>query len=157
MKFFARINLLVPVLGVASLCAATANAATQPADPCSLLSPAQVGSALGGTFSAPMKTVAPRPFRNTVSGTDCEYHGSGSLLFRIYFDPSDGDATKLFAQLKMWFGAGSTATSGIGDEGYFDKDGALHVRKGNVRFYLEASKGKQAALTTLGKLLAGEL
>ena len=155
MKFFARINLIVVALGAAALCSATANAATQPADPCSLLSPAQVGSALGETFKAPVKTVAPRPFMNTVQGTDCQY--SGKVLFRIYYDPSVAASTDLFARLKLWFGQGSTATSGIGDEGYFDKEGALHVRKGNVRFYIEAGSGKQVALTALGRTVVGEL
>jgi hypothetical protein len=152
-------TLLYVAMFAGYLFAASAHGATAPADPCSLLTPVQVGSTMGGTYVAPQKTVAPRPYRNTVEGTDCTYrrsNGSGDLLFRVYFDPSAGDATTLFAKLKIFFGAGTPA-SGIGDEAYFDEKGALHARKGNVRFYLEAEAGKQAALTTLGGIVAGEL
>jgi hypothetical protein len=52
----------------------------------------------------------------------------------------------------------STPASAIGDEAYFDHAGALHARKGNVRFYLDIGTDKQqAALTKLGKIVAGEL
>ena len=138
------------------LSAAPAQAATQPSDPCSLLTPAQVGSALGATYAAPSKSVAPRPYPSSGPGTDCRYTGRTELLFRIYYDGSAGDATTLFAKLKMFFGNGTPA-SGIGDEAYFDKDGALHARKGNVRFFLSAGNGQQAALTKLGAMVAGQL
>ena len=113
---------------------------------------------MGGTYVAPQEKGAPRPYRNTVEGTDCTYrrgNGSGDLLFRVYFDPSAGDATTLFAKLKMFYGPLTPAS--VGDEAYFDGKGALHARKGNVRFYLEAGEGKQAALTTLGGIVAGQL
>jgi len=135
-----------------------AHAATEPPDPCALLTPAQVGSALGGAYVAPQKRVAPRPYANTAQGTDCLYtrhSGGGDLLFRIYFDSSAGEAATLFSKLKMFYGPPTPAS--IGDEGYFDGEGALHARKGNVRFYLEAGNGKQAALTTLGGIVAGQL
>ena len=138
------------------LFAASAHAATEPSDPCSLLTPAQVGSALGATYAAPSKSVAPRPYPSSGPGTDCRYSGRTELLFRIYYDGSAGDATTLFAKLKMFFG-NSTPASGIGDEAYFDKDGALHARKGNVRFFLSAGNGQQAALTKLGEMVAGQL
>ncbi len=134
----------------------SAHAATEPPDPCSLLTPAQVGSALGATYAAPSKSVAPRPFPSSRPGTDCRYNGKTELLFRVYYDGSASDATTLFAKLKMFFGTGTPAP-GIGDEAYFDKNDALHARKGNVRFYLDAGKGKQAALTTLGGIVAGQL
>lgn len=158
MRFTVKTPLPFGALLAAYLVAASAHAATAPADPCSLLTPAQVGSALGGTYVAPKETVAPRPYRNTVEGTDCTYrrtNGTGDLLFRIYFDPSAGDATTLFAKLKMFYGPATPAS--IGDEAYFDGNAALHARKGNVRFYLEAEAGKEAALTTLGGIVAGHL
>ncbi len=137
--------------------AAAAHAATEPPDPCSLLTPAQAGSALQATYSAPSKSVAPRPFATAVTGTDCRYSGPNQLWFRIYFDGSARDATTLFAKLSSFYGP-NTPASGIGDEAYFDKRGALHARKGNVRFYLDAGSDKmQAALTKLGQMVAGEL
>jgi hypothetical protein len=88
--------------------------------------------------------VAPRPYASSGPGTDCRDNGRTELLFRVYYDGSASDATTLFARLKVFFGSGTPA-SGIGDEAYFDKSDALHARKGNVRFYLEAGKGNEAA------------
>jgi hypothetical protein len=144
------------VLFAVYLFAPSAHAATEPPDPCALLTPAQVGSALGATYAAPSKSAAPRPYPESGPGTDCRYSGKTELLFRIYYDGSASDATTLFAKLKMFFGT-STPASGIGDEAYFDENGALHVRKGNVRFFLDAGNGKQAALNKLGGIVAGKL
>jgi hypothetical protein len=83
-----------------------------------------------------VKSVAPRPLANSVVGTDCRYNGRNPLWFRIYYDGSANDATTLFAKLKVFYSP-NTPASGIGDEAYFDKEGALHVRKDNVRFYLK--------------------
>ena len=134
-----------------------ASGATAPADPCTLLTAAAVSQATGATYNPPHASVAPRPFANTAQGTDCRYEGGGDqLLFRIYFDPSAADATSLFARLKMFFGT-PTAVSGIGDEAYLDERGALHARKGNVRYYLEMGENKAAQIKALGSLVAGEL
>jgi hypothetical protein len=135
-----------------------ARAADAPADPCSLLTPAAVSTALGDTFGAPQKSIAPRPFANTVQGTDCHYataNGRHELLFRIYFDRSAAEATDLHARLKMFFGSGATEAA-VGDEAYFDKNHSLHVRKGNVRFFL-SDGNDQKKLTALGNVVAGRL
>lgn len=98
-----------------------------------------------------------RPFANTVEGTDCRYSGRNPLWFRIYYDGSASDATALFAKLSAFYSP-NTPASGIGDEAYFDKQGALHARKGNVRFYINiGTKGQQAAVTNLGQMVAGQL
>jgi hypothetical protein len=134
------------------------NAATSPADPCSLLSPAVVSGTLGDSFGAPQKSIAPRPFPNTVEGTDCRYatsNGHHELLFRVYFDHSTAEATDLHARLKMYFGTGSTPGV-VGDEAYFDKNHSLHARKGNVRFFLSDGDDEKK-LTALGNVVAGQL
>lgn len=138
--------------------ATCARAATAPADPCSLLPAATVSKTAGASFGAPRASVAPRPFANTVQGTDCNYAGGGGryLLFRIYFDPSAGDATALFAKLRMFYSP-STPVPGVGDDAYLDAKGALHARKGNVRFYLEMGQGNEAPVKALGAFVAGEL
>ncbi len=41
----------------------------------------------------------------------------------------------LFAKLSKYFGT-PTPIAGLGDEAYFDEAHGLHVRKGNVRFYI---------------------
>jgi hypothetical protein len=51
---------------------------------------------------------------------------------------------------------------GVGDEAYFDKEHAIHVRKGKVRYYLnlsssENSAAKEKQLTELAKEVAGKL
>ncbi len=139
------------------LFADAAHAATEPPDPCSLLTPAQVSSVMQATYTAAVKTVAPRPFANSVQGTDCRYNGRNPLWFRIYYDGSANDATSLFAKLKVFYSP-NTPASGIGDEAYFDKEGALHARKGNVRFYIIVGTDKQqAAVTKLAGFVAGQL
>ncbi len=142
---------------VAACAIPAAHAATAPADPCSLLSPAQVSKAMGQTYGAPAKSVAPRPFANTVQGTDCTYSagGSGEVLFRIYFDPSAAAATDLFAKLKMFYSPGRPVP-GVGDDTYFDPRHGIHVRKGNVRFFLSGGDNEKA-LTDLATQVAAQL
>jgi hypothetical protein len=149
---------LVAVLFVFTmLSAAPASATNAPADPCSLLPAATVSSTFGDTYGSPQKSAAPRPFPNTVEGTDCHYatsNGRHELLFRIYFDHSVAEATQLHAKLKMWFGAHSTPAT-VGDEAYMDANHALHVRKGNVRFFLDGPDPNK--LTALGNAIARQL
>jgi hypothetical protein len=140
-----------------------ARATDSPMDPCSLLTAAQVSSALGATYGAPEKSVAPRPFMNTVQGTDCKYKaasGQDQALFRMYFDGSAAQATDLHARLKSFFGKDSTPAT-VGDEAYVDKGDAIHVRKGNVRYFLSISHGDtpsgRAQILALAALVAGEL
>ena len=153
-----RQSLVLVVLLSATGLVQIARAADAPADPCSLLTPAAVSTALGDSFGAPQKSVAPRPFANTVQGTDCHYataNGRHELLFRVYFDHSAAEATALHSKLKMFFGSGSTAAA-VGDEAYFDKNHALHVRKGNVRFFLSDGDDEKK-LTFLGNVVAAQL
>ena len=147
-----------------ALCAACpAHAGEPPADLCSLLPAADVSKALGHPYDAPQKSVAPRPFANTNTGTDCNYlsKSSGKLWFRVYVDPSPAAAGELFAKLSMWYGT-PTPVKGIGDEAYFDKEHAIHVRKGKVRYYLNLSSSesaweKEKQLTALTSAVAGKL
>jgi hypothetical protein len=134
-----------------------------PGDPCSLLTAAQVSSTLGDKYGAPEKSAAPRPFANTVQGTDCQYKtasGQDQVLFRVYFDVSAAQATDLHTRLKMFFGKDSTPAN-VGDEAYVDKHAAIHVRKGNVRYFLAISHGDTPSgrkqILTLAALVAGEL
>jgi hypothetical protein len=153
---FGKSSLLVAWLLAGVSAVPLAKAATAPADPCSLLSAAQVSTALGKAYGAPQRSVAPRPFSNTVQGTDCTYSGTGgSLLFRIYFDPSPAAATDLFAKLKMFYSP-PTPVPGLGDEAYFDPRHGIHVRKGNVRFFISAGDDEKP-LTNLATQVAGQL
>lgn len=115
-----------------------------------------VSAATGRTYGPPASTVAPNPYPNSGKGTDCRYNGDGgTLLFRIYFDSSTEVATGLFNQLKMFFPPESSP-SGLGDDAYFDRHDGLHVRKGNVRFFLSGHPNN-AQLQALAALIAGRL
>jgi hypothetical protein len=140
-----------------------AKATDAPRDPCSLLTAAQVSSTLGDQYAAPQKSTAPRPFANTAQGTDCQYKsagGHGQVLFRVYFDSSAAQATDLHARLKTFFGKDS-APANAGDEAYVDSKSAIHVRKGNVRYFLSISHGDtadgQKEILALATLVAGEV
>jgi hypothetical protein len=140
-----------------------ARATDSPKDPCSLLTAAQVSSTLGDKYGAPEKSVAPRPFPNTVQGTDCRYKtasGQDQVLFRVYFDVSAAQATDLHTRLKTFYGKDSTPAT-VGDEAYVDKDAAIHVRKGNGRYFLTISHGDTPSgrkqILALAALVAGEL
>ena len=153
---FGRITMRVAGLLAVACAVPLAKAATAPADPCSLLSAAQVSSAMGKTFSAPEKSVAPRPFANTVQGQIV----SIQAVERVFcsgssFDPSPKAATDLFAKLKMFYSP-PTPVPGLGDEAYFDPHHGIHVRKGNVRFFLSPGKNEKR-LTNLATLVAGQL
>ena len=128
---------LIAATFVVTACAVhSARAAEPPADLCSLLPAAEVSKTLERAYDSPQKSVAPRPFPNTATGTDCNYHAKGSKLwFRAYVDPSPSAASELFAKLSKFYGR-QTPITGLGDEAYFDEEHGLHVRKGKVRFYI---------------------
>ena len=143
--------------------ACPARAGEPPAELCSLLPVADVSKALGHTYDAPQKSIAPRPFANTNTGTDCNYlsKDNGKLWFRAYVDPSPAAAGELFAKLSVWYGT-PRPVKGVGDEAYFDKEHAIHVRKGKVRYYLNLSSSENASekekqLTALASEVAGKL
>src|SRR6266851_5454187 len=128
-----------------------------PADLCSLLPAAVLSKTLGSTYGAPKESVAPRPFANTAQGTDCSYESPHErFLLRAYVDPSSAAAADLFARLKGFFGKGSTAVAGVGDEAYLDKDRGLHVRKGKVRFFIGGSASDKQ-LSDLANGVVGQL
>ncbi len=128
-----------------------------PADLCSLLPAAVLSKTLGSTYRAPKESVAPRPFANTAQGTDCSYESPHDrFLLRAYVDPSPAAAAELFARLKSFFGKGSTAVAGVGDEAYMDTSHGLHVRTGKVRFFISGA-GTDKQLTDLANGIVGQL
>lgn len=57
------------------------------------------------------------------------------MLFRAYVDPSPSAAKELFAKLKLFYSP-PTPVADLGDEAYFDPRHSIHVRKGQVRFFI---------------------
>ncbi len=157
MSFFSKVSLSAVFLLVLASAAVTASATTAPSDPCSLLAASAVNTATsGGSYGTPQSTVAPKPYPSSGPGADCHYaDGSHSLLFRIYFDSSPDVATGLFNQLKMFFPPESSP-SGPWDDAYFDRQNGLHVRKGNVRFFLSGHPSNPQ-LQAFAALIVGRL
>jgi hypothetical protein len=158
-----RNRLLIAAAFLVTSCAVhSARASEPPADLCALLPAAEVSKTLGKAYDSPEKSVAPRPYANTATGTDCNYPAKGSKLwFRAYVDPSPSAAAELFAKLGKFYSP-QTPVAGLGDEAYFDPQHALHVRKGKVRFYLNLDPVDSAAtvekqLKDLASRVAGRL
>jgi len=155
-------SLIAATLLVATWAVRPASAAEPPSDLCSLLPAAEVSKTLGRAYDSPQKSVAPRPFANTATGTDCNYLAKGSKLwFRAYVDPSPSAATELFARLSKFYGR-QTPVTGLGDEAYIDEAHALHARKGKVRFYLnldpiDSAPAVEKELKDLGSWVAARL
>src|ERR1700681_4285733 len=136
MAHFSKLSLIATIFFLGTCAVHPARAADPLGNLCSLLPAAEVSKTLGRSYDSPQKGVAPRPFPNTATGTDCNYLAKGSKLwFRAYVDPSSSAAADLFAKLAKFDGT-PTPITGLGDEAYFDEDHALHVRKGKVRFYI---------------------
>jgi len=112
-----------------------------PSDICSLLSPQQLQKTLGQPFTVPRKITAPPAYSGQPAGTNCAFTGqkSGSTVVTliVYVDRSPAEAKQTFDKLSAWFPA-TSKPSGIGDSAYMDKNHAIHVLKGSVRYFISA-------------------
>jgi hypothetical protein len=119
-----------------------AGAKEPPSDVCSLLTPQLLQKTLGQPFGAPEKSTAPAAYRGQPSGTNCNFSeqkgGSLGVRFIVYVDRSPAEAKQTFEKLSVFFPAESKP-SGIGDSAYIDNNHAIHVLKGNVRFFINVS------------------
>src|ERR1700690_1545315 len=106
MAYLRQLSLIAATFLVTICAVHSARASEPPADLCSLLPVAEVSKTLGQTYDAPQKSVAPRPFANTNTGTDCNYlsKNGSKLWFRAYVDPSPSAAADLFARLSKFYG-----------------------------------------------------
>ena len=158
MAHWNKLSFIGAIVAVFICAAPSARAADPPPDLCSLLPAADLSKITGESYSAPQKTVAPRPFPNTVEGADCVYKSSkGSrLLLRLYADPSPAAATDLFTRLSKYFSP-PKPVSGVGDQAYFDPDHGLHVRKGRVRYYIQMHEFSEKLSVDIARQIAGRL
>lgn len=106
----------------------------QPADPCALLPAATVSQMLQHPFAAPKASAVPS-LTGKGQRMDCMYYDSSraTVWFGIFFDHSASDANRGLAMFKD---PRSKAVPGVGDDAFFDRQGELHVRKGNVWFFV---------------------
>ena len=154
-----RMKALLIAAIFAGLAWGTAAATQPPADLCSLLPAAQINKITGQGYGSPQKTVAPRPYANTVEGADCTYKdskGSGGILFRAYADPSASEAASLFAKLGLFYSP-QTPVAGLGDKAYFDRHHGLHVLKGRVRFFIDMDKFDEKQAKAFAAYIASQL
>jgi hypothetical protein len=164
MTHLRKFLLVVATIALSAYAAGSTEPREPPGDLCSLLSAAEVSKTLGQTYDAPQTSVAPRPFPNTNTGTDCNYlsKSGNKLWFRAYVDSSPSEAAELFTKLSKFYGT-PKPVKGLGDEAYFDQEDALHVRKGKVRFYINLStmqtfnQTKEKQIRALANVVAGRL
>lgn len=129
-----------------------------PSDVCSLIAPQQLQKTLGEPFGFPVKNTAPPAYSGQAPGTNCLYadqkSGRHEVVFIIYVDRSPAEAKKTFEKLSALYPAISKP-SGIGSSAYIDKNHAIHVLKGSVRFFISAASGaSDAAVEKQAKDLA---
>lgn len=120
-----------------------------PADVCSLLGAQQLQKTLGEPFGFPVKDTAPPAYSGQAPGTNCLYadqkSGRHKVVFIVYADRSPAEAKQTFAKLSVFYPALSKP-SGIGNSAYIDKNHAIHVLKGSVRFFINAASGASDAV-----------
>ena len=158
----ARLILAVPFLTLVAQ-APAARAQQAPSDLCAWLTPAQLQKTLGQQFGAPSRSAAPPAYGKKPWGTSCRYSGAngGSLevLFIAYVESSPTVAKATFEKLSMFYSP-NTKVDGIGDEAYIDRQGAIHVLKGKVRYFISIdtdSPARQKEVRDLATQVAAEL
>jgi hypothetical protein len=119
-----------------------------PSDVCSLLVPQQLQKTLGQPYGAPEKATAPPAYSGQQPGTTCRYSdqksGRHAVVLIVYVDRSPTEAKETFDKLSAWYPATSKPSS-IGDSAYIDKNHAIHVLKGSVRFFINVASGDSDA------------
>ncbi len=134
------------ILGFASVLTSSAAWAKEPpSDLCSLLTPAQLEKTIGRPFTMAEKKAAPPAFRNQPEGMNCGFSSTNEgaqihVTLIAYADASAAQAKENFDRLAMYFQPKSKPA--IGDSAYIDGEGAIHVLKGKVRFYIEVDPAR---------------
>jgi hypothetical protein len=126
---------------------------------CSMLTSAQIQKVIGQPFGAPTATPAPPAYAKQSWGSTCSYSsqkgGHVTVGFIVYVNASPSEAKQTFDKLSMWYPAKSKPT--IGDSAYIDKDGAIHVLKGKVRYYISLDPKNEKQLKDLAASVAARI
>ena len=152
---------IVVILGAIlfALGATRAASAAPAAGGCSMLTPAQIEKVLGQPFGAPAETKALPAYGNQPWGSHCEYSSQKSsnatVTFIVYVDASPSEAKQTFDKLAFWFRPKSKPA--IGDEAYIDAQGAIHVLKGKVRYYISLDPQNEKQIKDLATSVAGRI
>lgn len=151
--------LLRMVLCLTALAAPSLAFAAPPTDGCSMLTPAQIEKVLGQPFGVPTETKAPPAYGGQPWGSHCEYSSQKTtrahVIFIAYVDASDSDAKQTFEKLSAWYSPNSKVL--VGDEAYLDRQHAIHVLKGKVRYYVSISPDNEKQTIGLATAIAGRI
>ncbi len=140
---------------------AAASAKELPTDRCALLPTSELRKVLGGSFAAPASSVAPPAFAGLPPGTHCDYSGAsggGDVVLIVYVDPTAATAKDTFQKLMPYYSVTSSPPH-LGDIAYIDRDNAIHVLDGKVRFYISVTPTPTGSkpLVDLATFVAKEL
>jgi hypothetical protein len=130
-----------------------------PADGCSMLPSSLLDKTLGRSFGKPSESKWPPAYGQQPWGSNCQYSSrpaGTSVDFIVYIDASPQAAKQTFESLKTWFPPASM-TAGIGDSAYIDKNGAIHVLKGKVRYFISMHPANEAHLKAVAAGVATRL
>jgi hypothetical protein len=126
-----------------------AEAKDLPSDICSLLGAQQLQKTFGQPFGAASKSSAPPAYLGQAAGTNCGYSSERGapidITLIVYVDRSPAEAKQTFEKLSAFYPA-TSKPSGIGDSAYIDKEHAIHVLKGKVRYYISVSSNAADAV-----------
>jgi len=154
-----RLVLVLTAVSIFAACTARITSAAPAASGCSMLTPAQIEKVLGQPFGAPAETKALPAYGNQPWGSHCEYSSQKSsnatVTFIVYVDASPSDAKQTFDKLAFWFRPKSKPA--IGDEAYIDAQGAIHVLKGKVRYYISLDPQNEKQIKDLATSVAGRI
>lgn len=159
MNWKSTMSLNLAAFLVFALCAAKMAKAALPADACSTLSASQIEKTLGQTFNAPDVSKWPPAFGKQPWGTKCEYNSKNTpemdVTLILYVDASTSEAKQTFDKLSLWFPPKSKEA--IGDSAYLDGNHAIHVLKGNIRYYISISPANEKHAIDLASLIAARI
>jgi len=159
MKCKSTVAVILGAILIFALGATRAAFAAPPADPCSLLTPAQIQKVLGQPFGAPGESKWPPAYGKQPWGTQCQYDSqkgpNTKVTFIVYFEQTAAEAKQTFDKLSMWFPAKSKPA--IGDSAYMDNSHAIHVLKGKVRYYISIDPANEKQAKDLATSIAGRI
>jgi hypothetical protein len=154
-----RVALMAAAFLISSASSARIAHAAPQGPGCSLLTPAQIQKVLGRPFSAPSVTPALPAFAKQAWGSNCRYssQGGGHVIVGliVYMDGSPAEAKQTFDKLSLWYPAKSKPA--LGDSAYIDSDGAIHVLKGKVRYYISLNPQNEKQLKDLAASVAARI
>jgi hypothetical protein len=136
----------------------TAHAAPQ-GPGCSMLTPAQIQKVLGQPFGAPTVGAWPPAYGQAPWGSQCRYRSQKGpqveVNFIVYVEASPAEAKQTFEKLTMWFPPKSKPA--VGDSAYIDGQGAIHVLKGKVRYYIALDPKNEKQMKDLATSIAARI